>query len=617
MAQDKQKLAIVLGTIPAVDDVDQFRLLADRYDIQVVASQSIVGYLSEMSYFQDLTCLALPDYDENPSYLPGLEKVLGQFDVVVVKGRIGIYAYQCVKAKWKHRFRMIVWVDNLTVAPGEDIQDMRVIRSEVTNSADGFIVQTKSAADVLAIEGVGNDRIMESLPWVEARTKRTKKSRAEARSHLGAAESDFLIACIGQIEWEEGLDDLVSGIKLAILKKPSLKDRVKVIFCGIGTYSSALRDSFVRHDMDYVPIYVKPSRASLEFIYQAVDIQYINSIPSRDRIDGDPYRALTSMVNEIPLLASRSPVIEEFCGKHRVDFCMGSIKSLSEAIIKSESKSALLKDIVRKNRLTATERFDEKKVQENMNQGFDKLTGLDRSTDESSVDHLVLEVEARITNKQYLDAIEIIEGIFRRNDVPTHHRANLYRLIGDCFAKLGDNNSAKDAYIQAAELDPYSPKVYIGLGTISLVKNNFDIAVLHFQKAVGLAPTDEMANLGLGLAFHGMDERREAKRWVIKALGINFENTAAIFTLVKISHELNEYQDCEKVMRKYLESHPNDYNMIYSLAGIFFKQGRYQETLEMTEAITSVDPLDQKAHALAKQAKRALEDDAASGGSRG
>ena len=99
MAEEKQKLAIVLGTVPAVDDVDQFRLIKEQYDISVITAQSIVGYLSEMSHFQDLTCLALPDYDENPSYLPGLEKVLGDFDVVVVKGRLGIYAYQCVKAK--------------------------------------------------------------------------------------------------------------------------------------------------------------------------------------------------------------------------------------------------------------------------------------------------------------------------------------------------------------------------------------------------------------------------------------------------------------------------------------------------------------------------------------
>ncbi len=68
MAEEKQKLAIVLGTVPSVDDVDQFRLLTERYEINIVAAQSIVGYLSEMSNFQDLTCLALPDYDENPSY---------------------------------------------------------------------------------------------------------------------------------------------------------------------------------------------------------------------------------------------------------------------------------------------------------------------------------------------------------------------------------------------------------------------------------------------------------------------------------------------------------------------------------------------------------------------
>ena len=495
---------------------------------------------------------------------------------------------------------------------------MKAIRAEVTNSADGFMVQSKLASDVLSLEGVSKERVFEALPWVESRSKRTKKNRANAREQLGVSESDFVIASFGQVEWEEGLDDLINGIKLAIEKRPSLRRKLKVIFCGIGTYASSLRDGFIRQEIDDIPIYVKPTRNSYEYINIAADLIYVNSIPARDRTDGDPYRILSAMVNEIPILSPRSPLIEEMCGKHRIDFCLGSVRSLAQGILKAESSASLMKDIAKKNLSTVKNRFGEKSVAKNMADGFARLTGLQRSTDASSVDHLVLEVEARVTNKQYLDAIEIIEGIFKRSDVPTHHKANLYRLIGDCFAKLGDNNSAKDAYIQAAELDPYAAKVYIGLGTLSLVKNSFDIAVLHFQKAIGLAPSDEMANLGLGLAFHGMGEREEAKRWVLKSLDINFENTVAIFTLVKLSNEMGEYKECEEALMKYLESHPNDYNMIYSLAGIYYKQERYQDTLDLVEKITAVDPMDQKAHALAKQAQRALEGGPTSGmGARG
>ena len=51
---------------------------------------------------------------------------------------------------------------------------------------------------------------------------------------------------------------------------------------------------------------------------------------------------------------------------------------------------------------------------------------------------------------------------------------------------LGDVNAAKDAYVQSLDLDGYSAKAHVGLGTVGLL--NQSIAVLHFPKAIGLSP---------------------------------------------------------------------------------------------------------------------------------
>ena len=68
------------------------------------------------------------------------------------------------------------------------------------------------------------------------------------------------------------------------------------------------------------------------------------------------------------------------------------------------------------------------------------------SDERSSLDHRVLEIEAKVKSKQYLEAVDLIETVFKMEKVPVHHRANLYRLVGDCFAKLGDLDASKDAY---------------------------------------------------------------------------------------------------------------------------------------------------------------------------
>jgi len=209
----------------------------------------------------------------------------------------------------------------------------------------------------------------------------------------------------------------------------------------------------------------------------------------------------------------------------------------------------------------------------------------------------------------------LIESIFKMQNIPVHHRANLYRLIGDCFAKLGDLNSAKDAYLKGVEFDPYLAKAYIGMGTVGLLRNSFDVAVLHFQKAISLAPEDEMSNLGLGLAFQGMNELAEASRWVVKALEVNPCNGAALFTLVKISYDREVFTEVEVVLNRYMKAEPNDTNIMFTLGGITFRQGRYEDTISIMQRIVGIDPADARAQSLMQQARAAMADVANQGSS--
>lgn len=607
MGEEKKKVAFVLGSLPSVEEVDQFRLIAESYEVQVISSESICGYLTQNSYFQGLTCVLLKDHDENPTFLPSLERVLEGFDIVIVKERLGLYAYQALKAKWRHQFRLLIWVDNLVPFPANDIDQMRTIRTEVSNAADGFIVQSKAAALSLQLEGIEAHRIYQMTPWVEARADRSPAGRSTARQALGLDADDFVIAYLGQIEWEESLADLASAAKLMLLRDAGLSKKLKFIFCGVGSYSGELRDIFVNLGIDAIAHYYAPTRDATLMMQQACDALYCAPIASHDRIEGDPYRLVSAMVQGVPILAARHALVEEYCGKHRIDFCPSSPLSLAKALQKLRSGTTLVQDIVQKNLEESKKRFTLERAQGSMIAILDVFAAQKGSDERSSLDHRVLEIEAKVRSKQYLEAVDLIESVFKMDGVPLHHRANLYRLVGDCFAKLGDLDASKDAYIQAADLDPYLAKVYIGLGTLGLMKSSFDISVLHFQKAVSLAPDDEMANFGLGLAFQGMNEHKEASRWIIKALNINPENHAALYSLVRLAYEGNLFDEAEKALRRYLGIHPNDYNFIFTLGGIQYKRGYHADCLKLMQSILEADPKDKRAAALAKQAKGELE----------
>jgi len=608
MNAQKQQVALVIGSLPSIEEIDQFRLIADVFDVSVISSESICGYLNENSFFEDLNCIALKDHDDNPTFLPGLEQALASFDIVVVKERLSLYSYQALKAKWRHRFRLLVWIDNLNPYPAQDVDQMRTIRQEVCSAADGFLVQSKIARRLLELEGIEKDRIHDLKPWLDLHVERSPAYKNLARRRLGLTDSDLVVSYLGQIEWEEGLKDLVVAAKLLIDQEPSLRDRLRLVICGIGSYSEELGGTFRSLGIEDCAAYYAPSREANMAIMQATDAIYLATMPSRDRTDGDPYRILLSMAYGIPLLAARTPMIEDLCGKHRLDFCPSSPTSLMKAIKKLKAAPGLINNIVSKNQAEFQKRFSKATVQRQMIGIFKNFSEREISIDEGCLDHQVLEVEAKIKAQQYIDAIDIIESIFKMEHVPLHHRANLYRLIGDCFVKLGDHEAAKNAYIQGTELDPYSAKVYIGLGTIGLMKGTFDVAVLHFQKAISLSPEDEMANLGLGLSFQGMGELKEANRWVEKTLQLNSSNTAAIFTFVKLSHELGEFAQCEQVLRRFLRANPNDHNIMYSLGGIIFKLDRYHEVINLMDLILATDPENERASTLLKQAKSALDE---------
>lgn len=600
MSQQKPKIAIVYTTIPTVAEIDLFAEISGSYDVHLLSSESIGQYVQRNTTFDGLTCVMLPDHDDNASYLPGLEKQLAGYDAVIIKERLGLYAYQAVKAKWQHKFRLLVWIDNHQPFPAEDIDRARTIRGEIHNAADFFIVQTKAARNALLLEGVSATRIKSFSPAVARRFEPDAALKADAKQQLGLGPEHYVISHFGDSEWEYGLIDLIHALKFTIQNHEYTRDILRVVFCGVGTLGETLRSHVVQLGLDDMVLYASPDRHTTETILRATDLCYIAKLPSRDRLSADPYAYLQAMTHSIPILGHRVPVAEELCGKHRIDFCPSSLAGLSQAMMKAYKAPTLTADIAAKNLSRIDDQFSLAKAADKLDTLMTEVLTESTEIAISDIDRLVFDAETKVKNKQYLDAIDIIESTFKQEKIPIHHKANLYRLIGDCFAKLGDTEAAKDSYTKACDLDPFSAKVYVGLGTVGLIKNKYDVAVLHFQKAISLSPSDEMANLGLGLAFKGLEEYLEAGKWVATALRHNPENTAAIFSLVQIAGETGSYSGAIKAIEAYLDRHPNDFNMLYSLGGLWLKAGDAENARKAIDKIIAIDPLDKRALALLK-----------------
>jgi lipopolysaccharide biosynthesis regulator YciM len=307
------------------------------------------------------------------------------------------------------------------------------------------------------------------------------------------------------------------------------------------------------------------------------------------------------MVNKVPVIASRNPLVEEYIGKHRIDFCPGSVESLAAAIEKAAEAKSLTNNIANKNLSTFEQRFNSDRVTRRMSAALADIVKRDIRRDYNAVDRAVVEVEVCINHGEYLDAVDRIEMLFKSGSVPQYHQANLLRLVGDCFTRLGDSNSAKNSYAKALSIDPFSSKAHIGLGTVALTKNSYDSAVIHFQKAVSLAPNDEMGSFGLGLAFQGIGELNESNKWVTNACRLNPTNAPAVFTLVKLAYDRNSFDDARNALCRYIAQKPQDLNMVFSLAGIEYKTGNSTAAEMLLTQMLAIDPNDTRASQLLGQ----------------
>jgi len=74
------------------------------------------------------------------------------------------------------------------------------------------------------------------------------------------------------------------------------------------------------------------------------------------------------------------------------------------------------------------------------------------------------------------------------------------------------------------------------------------------------------------------------------ALDTDPESMAALFGLVKTSFELNQLEVAEKYLNRYLELHPANLDVLFSLGGVYVKQGKYREANKVLERVLLFDP---------------------------
>jgi tetratricopeptide (TPR) repeat protein len=187
----------------------------------------------------------------------------------------------------------------------------------------------------------------------------------------------------------------------------------------------------------------------------------------------------------------------------------------------------------------------------------------------------------------------------------TQHYEVLQEL-GDCYASVGQYERAKMCYEKAALLEPDEAGPYIGLGVLGLQKSLLDDAEIAFRVACRLDPDSAKAYTGLAMIHHQRQEHAQAFELYMKSLERDTDNITALLGLFQTSCQMGTFAKVIHYLQTYLNMHPGDIAVMFSLAALYMKEGRLEQSQNILLDILALDTTNQEATNLLEEVEHSL-----------
>jgi tetratricopeptide (TPR) repeat protein len=180
-----------------------------------------------------------------------------------------------------------------------------------------------------------------------------------------------------------------------------------------------------------------------------------------------------------------------------------------------------------------------------------------------------------------------------QNNANLQHDSTQYyetlQEMGDCFASVGSYKQAQEYYEKAAVLAPDAPEPYVGLGVVALQNNQLDDAEIAFKVACRLNPNCAKAYAGLGLTAQQRTNYKQAFEMYLKCLELDTDNLIALLGLFQTSCQMGSFKQVTHYLEIYLNMHPGDVSVMFPLAALYMKDGRFEESRKVLLDILTLD----------------------------
>lgn len=138
--------------------------------------------------------------------------------------------------------------------------------------------------------------------------------------------------------------------------------------------------------------------------------------------------------------------------------------------------------------------------------------------------------------------------------------------------------------------DPNMPRALCGKGALCAQSENWASAKQFFQRALEIDCESDIGYAGLGICAMVEGDAEGAFELFETATRKNPENQRALLGVLQTGYPLRRFNEMEQMLTSYLKLHPASIDMLYSLAGVLYAQGKVSEAKLEVEKILIFEP---------------------------
>ncbi len=172
--------------------------------------------------------------------------------------------------------------------------------------------------------------------------------------------------------------------------------------------------------------------------------------------------------------------------------------------------------------------------------------------------------------------------------------------LGECYLFMGELDKAEEYYRKAASSNGIHPDPYLGLATIAVQRGELEAAMSMYKKAHDIEQSDKTFS-GIGLIQMESGDQDRAFESFNQALSKNPENMVALFSMVRLGHELEKLDTIKPHLENYLAIDPGKHEVRYALAGCYVCMNRKDDAARELSSILENDPDNASAQELLAQ----------------